>query len=59
VIVDGRKTTVSTDGFFLGCTLPDAVKPKMSVYDDEVFGPVLCVVRVDTYDDAVARRSLL
>lgn len=54
VIVDGRKATVSSDGFFLGCTLLDAVKPKMSVYDDEVFGPVLCVVRVDTYDDAIA-----
>ena len=41
-------------GFFLGTTLLDDVKPDMSVYIDEIFGPVLSVVRVDTYEQAVA-----
>ncbi|MCK9925559.1 CoA-acylating methylmalonate-semialdehyde dehydrogenase [Frankia sp. AgPm24] len=41
-------------GFFLGCSLVDQVRPGMRVYDDEIFGPVLAVVRVDTYDEAVA-----
>ena len=54
VVVDGRTASLPEDGFFLGCTLLDAVGPKMSVYKEEVFGPVLCVVRVDTYDDALA-----
>jgi malonate-semialdehyde dehydrogenase (acetylating)/methylmalonate-semialdehyde dehydrogenase len=42
------------DGFFVGPTIFDHVTPDMSIYTDEVFGPVLCVVRVPTYDDAVA-----
>ncbi len=42
------------EGFFLGCTLLDGVRPGMRVYDDEIFGPVLSVVRVDTYEEAVA-----
>ena len=54
VVVDGRDRTVAGDGFFLGATLLDAVTPDMDVYRDEIFGPVLCVVRVDSYDDAVA-----
>ncbi|MGF7234696.1 MAG: CoA-acylating methylmalonate-semialdehyde dehydrogenase [Frankia sp.] len=41
-------------GFFVGCALLDEVKPGMRVYDDEIFGPVLSVVRVDTYEEAVA-----
>ncbi len=41
-------------GFFLGCTLLDDVRPGMRCYDDEIFGPVLSVVRVPTYEDAVA-----
>ena len=41
-------------GFFLGTTLLDDVKPDMSVYIDEIFGPVLSGVRVDTYEQAVA-----
>lgn len=40
-------------GFFTGCSLLDNVKPGMSCYDDEIFGPVLSVVRVSTYDEAV------
>ncbi len=54
VVVDGREADLPADGFFLGVTLLDDVKPDMTVYTDEIFGPVLCVVRVDTYDDAVA-----
>jgi malonate-semialdehyde dehydrogenase (acetylating) / methylmalonate-semialdehyde dehydrogenase len=53
VVVDGS-TGASEEGFFLGCSLLDGVKPGMRAYDDEIFGPVLGVVRVATYDDAVA-----
>src|SRR4029077_11523238 len=41
------------DGFFLGTTLLDCVKPGMRCYDDEIFGPVLSVVRTDTYEHAL------
>ncbi|MEO9139683.1 MAG: CoA-acylating methylmalonate-semialdehyde dehydrogenase [Jatrophihabitans sp.] len=54
VVVDGRETEVPADGFFLGTTLLDHVTPDMSVYTDEIFGPVLSVVRADTYDEALA-----
>jgi malonate-semialdehyde dehydrogenase (acetylating)/methylmalonate-semialdehyde dehydrogenase len=53
VVTDGRKTAPDGDGFFLGVTLLDDVKPGMDVYKDEIFGPVLGVTRVDTYDEAV------
>jgi malonate-semialdehyde dehydrogenase (acetylating)/methylmalonate-semialdehyde dehydrogenase len=53
VVVDGREMDVPSDGFFLGTTLLDHVKPEMSVYTDEIFGPVLSVVRADTYDEAL------
>jgi malonate-semialdehyde dehydrogenase (acetylating) / methylmalonate-semialdehyde dehydrogenase len=53
VVVDGRKQSFEGDGFFLGASLVDSVRPGSRVYDDEIFGPVLLVVRVDTYDDAV------
>ncbi|HEX5402828.1 MAG TPA: CoA-acylating methylmalonate-semialdehyde dehydrogenase [Pseudonocardiaceae bacterium] len=53
--VDGRGHDVDGDaaGFWLGPTLFDRVTPGMSVYTDEIFGPVLSVVRVSTYDDAL------
>jgi malonate-semialdehyde dehydrogenase (acetylating)/methylmalonate-semialdehyde dehydrogenase len=54
VVVDGRDLKVDGDGFFLGPTLLDNVTPKMSVYTDEIFGPVLSVIRVDSYDAALA-----
>jgi malonate-semialdehyde dehydrogenase (acetylating) / methylmalonate-semialdehyde dehydrogenase len=54
VVVDGREADVPADGFFLGTTLFDHVEPTMSVYTDEIFGPVLSVVRADTYDEALA-----
>ena len=52
VIVDGRDL-VTRDGFFFGVTLLDHVTPDMTCYIDEIFGPVLSVVRVDTYDEAL------
>jgi malonate-semialdehyde dehydrogenase (acetylating)/methylmalonate-semialdehyde dehydrogenase len=53
VVVDGRDAQFDGDGFFLGVTLLDHVTADMSVYTDEIFGPVLCVVRADTYHEAV------
>ena len=53
VVVDGREAEFDGDGFFLGVSLIDHVTPEMSVYADEIFGPVLSVVRVDTYQEAV------
>ena len=55
LIVDGRNPTVlgDKDGYFLGGNLFDHVTTDMSIYTDEIFGPVLCVVRVESYADAV------
>jgi malonate-semialdehyde dehydrogenase (acetylating)/methylmalonate-semialdehyde dehydrogenase len=53
VVVDGRTAELPKQGFFLGVSLIDHVKPGMKCYDDEIFGPVLSVVRVDTYEEAV------
>ena len=53
VIVDGREADLPDEGFFLGPSIVDRVTPEMDCYRDEIFGPVLSVVRVDTYDQAV------
>ena len=53
VVVDGRTLEVEGDGFFVGPTLLDGVKPEMDVYRDEIFGPVLAVVRVETLAEAI------
>jgi malonate-semialdehyde dehydrogenase (acetylating)/methylmalonate-semialdehyde dehydrogenase len=53
LVVDGRTASLPDDGFFLGPCLFDRVAPSMALYRDEIFGPVLSVVRVGTYDDAV------
>jgi malonate-semialdehyde dehydrogenase (acetylating)/methylmalonate-semialdehyde dehydrogenase len=55
VVVDGRTVVPDADGegFFLGPTLVDHVTPAMSCYTDEIFGPVLSVVRVPSYDAAL------
>jgi malonate-semialdehyde dehydrogenase (acetylating)/methylmalonate-semialdehyde dehydrogenase len=53
IVVDGRGLAVG-DGFFFGPTLVDRVTPDMQVYRDEIFGPVLSVLRVDTLDEAIA-----
>ncbi len=53
VVVDGRSADLPDKGFFLGATLIDDVDASMSVYQDEIFGPVLSVVRCATFDDAL------
>jgi malonate-semialdehyde dehydrogenase (acetylating)/methylmalonate-semialdehyde dehydrogenase len=53
VVTDGRELDVDGDGFFLGVSLLDNVTPEMDAYRDEIFGPVLSVVRTETYDEAV------
>ncbi|WP_460776042.1 CoA-acylating methylmalonate-semialdehyde dehydrogenase [Microbacterium sp. GXF7504] len=53
VVVDGTQQSFDGDGFFIGTSLVDHVRPGMKVYDEEIFGPVLSVVRVQTYEEAV------
>jgi malonate-semialdehyde dehydrogenase (acetylating)/methylmalonate-semialdehyde dehydrogenase len=55
LVADGREHPLfkESDGFFLGVSLIDHVTPQMDAYRDEIFGPVLTVVRVKTYDEAV------
>jgi len=55
VVADGRDHPLfkESDGFFLGVSLIDKVTPSMDCYRDEIFGPVLTVMRVKTYDEAV------
>ncbi len=55
LVVDGRMApSYAGAGFFLGPSLLDEVTPEMDCYRDEIFGPVLGVIRVDTYADALA-----
>ena len=56
LVVDGRTFSLQgyENGFFVGGTLFDHVTPDMSIYRDEIFGPVLSVVRAQSYDEAVA-----
>lgn len=56
LVVDGRNPVVDGEpgGFWLGPTLFDHVKTDMSIYTDEIFGPVLSVVRVNSYEEGVA-----
>ena len=55
LVVDGRGLRVDghENGFFLGGTLFDRVNPDMKIYNDEIFGPVLCVVRVNSMQEAM------
>jgi malonate-semialdehyde dehydrogenase (acetylating)/methylmalonate-semialdehyde dehydrogenase len=53
VVADGRETAPEGNGFFLGVSLIDDVTTEMDVYKDEIFGPVLGISRVATYDDAL------
>ena len=52
-VVDGRRIEKEGDGYWVGPTLFDHVEPDMSIYTDEIFGPVLSVVRVGTLDQAI------
>jgi malonate-semialdehyde dehydrogenase (acetylating)/methylmalonate-semialdehyde dehydrogenase len=55
LVVDGREAPVARQkGFFLGPSLFDRVGRDMTIYREEIFGPVLCVVRTADYDEAVA-----
>jgi malonate-semialdehyde dehydrogenase (acetylating)/methylmalonate-semialdehyde dehydrogenase len=56
LVLDGRglKVPGHDNGFFLGASLFDRVKPEMTIYRDEIFGPVLIVLRVKTLDEAIA-----
>jgi malonate-semialdehyde dehydrogenase (acetylating)/methylmalonate-semialdehyde dehydrogenase len=55
LVVDGRafRHPVAPDGFFFGGTLFDRVTPSMRIYQEEIFGPVLVVVRVGSFEEAV------
>ncbi|WP_313517261.1 CoA-acylating methylmalonate-semialdehyde dehydrogenase [Pseudomonas sp.] len=55
LVVDGRGYRVAgnEDGYFLGGSLFDRVTPAMRIYKEEIFGPVLCIVRVDSLEDAM------
>ena len=55
LVADGRELDAngSRDGFFLGPCLFDHVRPDMTIYRDEIFGPVLSVVRAESYDEAL------
>jgi malonate-semialdehyde dehydrogenase (acetylating)/methylmalonate-semialdehyde dehydrogenase len=56
IVKDGRDPNAkgTEQGFYLGTTLFDNVTPQMTIYKDEIFGPVLVVLRVDTLDEAIA-----
>jgi malonate-semialdehyde dehydrogenase (acetylating) / methylmalonate-semialdehyde dehydrogenase len=54
LVVDARKQSVPKDGFFLGTSLFDHVTPQMEIYKNEIFGPVLVVLRVDSLESAIA-----
>lgn len=56
LVLDGRGLKVAghDNGFFVGPTIFDKVTPEMTIYRDEIFGPVLVIVRVDSLDDAIA-----
>lgn len=53
LVVDGRQRNVPTEGYFLAGSLFDHVKPSMRIYQEEIFGPVLCLVRVKTYEEGL------
>jgi malonate-semialdehyde dehydrogenase (acetylating)/methylmalonate-semialdehyde dehydrogenase len=55
IVIDGRNHDIhgASGGYWLGPCLIDEVSPDMRVYTDEIFGPVLCLIRVDSFDDAL------
>ncbi|MAE47076.1 MAG: methylmalonate-semialdehyde dehydrogenase (CoA acylating) [Planctomycetes bacterium] len=54
LVVDGRKATVPSEGFFMGPTLFDGVTQDMRIATEEIFGPVLCIQQVDSLEEALA-----
>ena len=59
LVLDGRGVIVEgcEDGFYVGATIFDRVKPEMRIYREEIFGPVLCVVRAADFEEALALPS--
>jgi malonate-semialdehyde dehydrogenase (acetylating)/methylmalonate-semialdehyde dehydrogenase len=53
VVLDGRELEVEGEGFFVGPTVVDRVEPEMEVYRDEVFGPLLVMLRAGSFDEAL------
>ncbi|MEO8487695.1 MAG: CoA-acylating methylmalonate-semialdehyde dehydrogenase, partial [Betaproteobacteria bacterium] len=55
LVLDGRRPSIAghPEGFFVGPTLFDHVTPQMTVYREEIFGPVLAVIRVESLDEAI------
>ncbi|MEJ9230306.1 CoA-acylating methylmalonate-semialdehyde dehydrogenase [Peribacillus butanolivorans] len=53
LIRDGRKDVVNEQGYFVGPTIFDKVKPEMKIWQDEIFAPVLSIVRVETLEEAI------
>ncbi|WJE52356.1 CoA-acylating methylmalonate-semialdehyde dehydrogenase [Bacillus cereus] len=54
LIRDGRKDTVNEQGYFVGPTIFDNVQPEMKIWQDEIFAPVLSIVRVKSLEEAIA-----
>jgi malonate-semialdehyde dehydrogenase (acetylating)/methylmalonate-semialdehyde dehydrogenase len=54
LVLDARKQDVPKEGFYLGTSLFDYVTPDMEIYRNEIFGPVLVVLRADTLEEAIA-----
>lgn len=54
LIVDGRELKINENGFFLGGCLFDRVQKHMRIYQEEIFGPVLCIVRVNDFNSAIS-----
>lgn len=54
LIVDGRDTETTEDGYYVGATIFDNVTSDMKIWQDEIFAPVLSVVRVKTFEDGIA-----
>src|SRR5262249_41668134 len=53
LVTDGRRSPIASDGFFVGATLFDHVRRSMRIYKEEIFGPVLSIVRVPSFDEAL------
>src|SRR5688500_11801112 len=53
LVVDARKQTMPKEGFYLGTSLFDQVTPQMEIYKNEIFGPILVVLRADTLEEAI------
>jgi malonate-semialdehyde dehydrogenase (acetylating) / methylmalonate-semialdehyde dehydrogenase len=53
ILCDGRQRASQGEGFFVGPTIFDNVNPSMAIARDEIFGPVLSVIRAKTFDDAI------